>query len=291
MKKFCIIANREKDENLEFTNWIIDYLNKKKISVFVAEERDRENDGFYTEASSIPEDTDTAIVLGGDGTILQAAHDLISLNIPIMGINLGTLGFLAETEKQNISMALEALLNNNYKIEKRMMLKACVDRNKHMDHGSHSYTTALNDIVIARSGFSRIIGVSIYVNGAHLNDFRGDGVIISTPTGSTGYNLSAGGPVVTPEADLIIITPICPHSLNARSIVVTGQDKVLIQIQESKKTQEEEAIATIDGSRAIKLEAGDCIEIHKASEETKLIRVDNSSFFQILRSKLGSLGS
>lgn len=286
MRQFCIIANREKDENLNITNWIIEYLTSKGMNVFVAEERNIE-DGIYTDATTIPQDTECVIVLGGDGTILQAAHDILSCNIPILGINLGTLGFLAETEKQNVIEALNALFLDDYRIEERMMLKACVVQQQDREIWDNNCTPALNDIVITRSGFSRIIGVSIYVNGALVNDYRGDGVIISTPTGSTGYNLSAGGPVVTPEAELIVITPICPHSLNARSIVVTSKDTVTIKIRECKKTQVEEAIATIDGSRVVKLQAGDSIEIVKAREVTKLIRVGNINFFQILRTKLG----
>ncbi len=286
MRHFCIITNRDKDTNLEITNKIIAYLTSKKKEVFLAKEQDKES-GFYTDAATIPKNTECAIVLGGDGTILQAAHDLLGYNIPILGINLGTLGFMAETELQNVWQALDALFDGDYVIEERMMLNACVLQSSNEIYSDKNCTSALNDIVITRSGFSRIIGVRIYVNGAFVNDFRGDGVIISTPTGSTGYNLSAGGPVVTPEAELTIITPICPHSLNARSIVVTSNDKVTIKIRESKKTQEEEAIATIDGCRAIQLKAGDSIEIGKAVEVTKLIRVGKANFFHILRTKLG----
>ncbi len=286
MKRFCIITNREKDTNLEITNKIIEYLKSNKMEVFLAEEQDTQN-GYYTDATTIPRNTECAIVLGGDGTILQAAHDLLGYDIPILGINLGTLGFLAETELQNVWQALDALFVDDYTIEKRMMLHANVIQDAEDEFEYSNSTSALNDIVITRSGFSRIIGVSIYVNGKFVNDFRGDGVIVSTPTGSTGYNLSAGGPVVTPEAELTIITPICPHSLNARSIVVASNDKVTIKIRESKKTQEEEAIATIDGCRAIQLKAGDSIEIGKAIEVTNLICVGKTNFFHILRTKLG----
>jgi NAD+ kinase len=146
---------------------------------------------------------------------------------------------------------------------------------------------ALNDIVIARSGFSRIICVGIYVNGAWVQDYRGDGVIISTPTGSTGYNLSAGGPIITPMTEMMVITPICPHTLNARSIVVSDRDTVEVVIRESKKTQKEEAIATMDGERAVKLSANDRIIIRKSEFKAKLLRFDEYCFFNLLRSKFG----
>lgn len=285
MKNFCVIANREKDENLEMTNQIMDYLQQFGAEVFITREC-HDKDAVYTDVSDLPENVECAIVLGGDGTILQAAHDLMTRKIPLLGINLGTLGFLAEIEKQNVNQALQAVVNGQFQIEERMMLDACVI-GKENSRSDKICNPALNDIVITRSGFSRIIGVSIYVNGAHINNFRGDGVIISTPTGSTGYNLSAGGPVVTPGAETVIITPICPHTLNARSIVVKSSDTVLVKIMESKKTQAEEAIVTMDGGKAIKLRAGDNIEITRASEVTKLIRVEQNNFFQILRSKLG----
>lgn len=287
MKHFCIIANRDKDANLDITKWMNEYLVSRGSKTFIAEEQ-MTTDGIYTDVGTIPKDTECAIVLGGDGTLLQAAHDLLPLKIPLLGINLGTLGFLAETEKQNIAEALEALFSNHYCVEERMMLDTCIIESQGIKYIDKPCKPALNDIVITRSGFSRIIEVSIYVNGALVNDYRGDGVIVSTPTGSTGYNLSAGGPVVTPEAKLIVITPICPHSLNARSIVVASEDVVHIKIRESKKTQEEEAITTIDGSRVLALKAGDCIEIRKSTDITSLIRVGNNNFFQILRTKLGA---
>ena len=289
MKQFCIIANREKDENLNITNWMSEYLTSKGMKVFIANEVETE-EGIYTDATTIPKDTECAIVLGGDGTLLQAAHDLLSLRIPLIGINLGTLGFLAETEKLNVQEALNSLFSDDYRIEERMMLNACVLQNQDKAIVDKSYSPALNDIVITRSGFSRIIGVSIYVNGALVNDYRGDGVIISTPTGSTGYNLSSGGPVVKPDTSLMIVTPICAHALNSRSIILSPLDKVKVKISKSKKTQEEEAIATFDGRQAILLQAEDEIDIMKSKEETQLVKINQKCFFEILRKKIGQGG-
>ena len=147
---------------------------------------------------------------------------------------------------------------------------------------------ALNDIVITRKGLSRIISLQIYVNDELVDDYRGDGVIVSTPTGSTAYNLSAGGPIITPKADVMVITPICPHSLSPRSVVVSADDVVKVVVRRSKKTQYDEAIATFDGQTVIDLRTDDEIYIEKAQYKTKLIRLSKTGIYEILRSKLTS---
>lgn len=287
MDKFCVIINREKDENMETTKMIVEYMSKNnKECIVLKGQEPMEHNYRFTDVSLLPTDTECAIVLGGDGTIIQAAYDLVGMGIPILGINLGTLGFLAEIEKHNLFFALDSLYARNYELENRMMLDGIISRKGERLH--HGYS--LNDIVITRSGFSRIICVSIYVNDELVDSYRGDGVIISTPTGSTGYNLSSGGPVVKPETKLMLITPICAHSLNARTIIVAPEDKITIKINKSKKTQEEEAIATFDGRKAILLQAEDVIEIRKAKEETQLVKISKSSFFDILRTKIGQGG-
>ncbi len=283
MKKFCIIANREKDTDLSVTNQIMDVIKENNCSVVVAEQA-ATNDHF-TDVATIPSDTECVIVIGGDGTIINAAHDLLYTDIPILGINLGTLGFLAEIELHSIKDAMLDLIHGEYVVEERMMFETSYQSLPKTEKDTESYY-ALNDVVIARSGFSRIIGVGIYVNNSWVQDYRGDGVIISTPTGSTGYSLSAGGPIVTPESKAIIITPICPHSFNGRSIVVSGEDTVEIRIRESKKTQEEEVIVTFDGDKAFNLAANDKIVIKKSNLTTKLIRFQRQSFFDLLRTKL-----
>ncbi len=287
MDKFCVITNRDKDTNLEITTKIVDYMKINQKDCILLEGKNPVNcQNRFTDPKAIPEDTECAIVLGGDGTIIQAANDLYSKGIPILGINLGTLGFLAETEKHNIYEALDSLFQDRWRLENRLMLQGYIlSRGREVHSG-----IVLNDIVITRSGFSRIISVSVYVNDELVDRYRGDGVIISTPTGSTGYNLSSGGPVVKPDARVMIITPICPHTLNSRSIVVSSEDTIKIKIDESKKTQEEEAIATFDGRMAILLQAEDVINISKAKEEAKLVKINHTSFFDILRTKIGQGG-
>ncbi len=283
MKKFCIIANREKDVDLSVTNQIMDVIKENNCSVVIAKQA-ATNDHF-TDVATIPSDTDCVIVIGGDGTIINAAHDLLYTDIPIFGINLGTLGFLAEIELHSIKDAMLDLIRGEYIVEERLMFEAIYESLTNHKKDTSSYF-ALNDVVVARSGFSRIICVGIYVNNSWVQDYRGDGVIISTPTGSTGYNLSAGGPIVTPRSKAIIITPICPHSFNGRSIVVSSEDTVEIRIRESKKTQEEEVNVTIDGDMAVNLSANDKILIKKSNLTTKLIRFQHQSFFDLLRTKL-----
>lgn len=283
MNKICLITNKDKDNNLEITNKVINYIKKHNKECILLKCYNGECDGLYTDVKTIPQDTDCIIVLGGDGTILQAAHDIASRDIPIFGINLGTLGFLAEIETQNIYQALDCLLSGQYTLENRMMLQGCIIRDgKKIYEGS-----VLNEIVVARSGFSRVISLSVSVNDELVYRYRGDGVLLSTPTGSTGYNLSAGGPVLRPNNKMIVLTPICPHSLNTRSIVLSGDDKVTVKVEKSKKTQDNEAITTFDGKESIMLHADDIIEIKKSNLETKLIRFYENNFFETLRTKIG----
>lgn len=283
MDKFCIITNQEKDHDYRITRQITEYLSEIGKECHVIPSLLDEYENYFTDSNQIPEGVECAIVLGGDGTIIQAASDLVNRRIPILGVNLGTLGFLAEIEQQNIFSALNHLMKDEYEIEKRQMLEGIIRSETQEFYRG----LALNDIVITRTGFSRIITVEIYVNGGLMAKYRGDGVIISTPTGSTGYNLSAGGPIIKPDTQASIITPICPHSLNARSIIVSASDDLEVRIGKSKKTQLEEAIATFDGRQAIQLKTEDSVLIHKAAEDTRLIKVSSYSFFDILRTKLG----
>ena len=238
MNHFYIITNGHKDYNLEKTNEIRKYLEKcgKKCTVQVKEPGKEQG---YTDAAQIPEDVDCILVLGGDGTLLQAARDIMERDIPLLGINLGTLGYLAEIEESGIYGALNQLLEGGYEVEQRMMLagrivRGEIHRKRHAENGYQQDETeksyALNDIAITRSGSLQIIRFRICVNGQFLNEYQADGVIVATPTGSTGYNLSAGGPIVEPKAELILITPISPHTLNTRSIILAPSDVVEIEI-------------------------------------------------------------
>ncbi len=287
MDRFLIITNKEKDVDFLVTKKIVAYIEKSGKAAVVSSVSSALEE---TDAVIIPETIDCAIVLGGDGTIIQAANDLMTHSIPILGVNLGTLGFLAEIEVHNMEEALDRLFKDDYRIENRIMIEGEIIYSTKQDSMENMLGYALNDLVIARKGFSRIINLGIYVNDELVDNFLGDGVIISTPTGSTAYNLSAGGPIIIPKASVMVITPICPHSLSPRSVVVSAEDTIKVVVGKSKKTQEAEAIATFDGKKVIDLGTDDTIVIKKAKYNTKLIKLSRAGIYEILRSKLGNNG-
>ena len=286
MKKFALLTNYSKDKRLVYTRMIKTYITENGGSYWIPRyisEPDKDGDQRY-DFSDMPEDIECVLVLGGDGTLLQAARELLQRHIPLLGINLGTLGFLTSAEKSELPKCLDSVLDDSCSIDDRMMLEGVVY------HGSEKIqtNTALNDVIIARAGFSRLVELKIYVNGELLSIYNADGIIVSTPTGSTGYSLSAGGPIIFPQTDVMVITPICPHSLQARSLVVSGEDRIMIEIGRRRKTQKEEAMVTFDGRSAQELETGDRIEIYKAQETTQLIRLKGRSFYQVLQNKIGT---
>lgn len=282
---FAIVTNKEKDKQGEMTRWVTEFLEEHQREYALVEQQGREQGMICSEVADLPKQLEAVIVLGGDGTVIQTAHDFLTWNIPIMGINLGTLGFLAEVEKQNIAFGLEKLLKKEYSIEERSMLSLNVNTKQGKEK-----KVALNDVVITRKGFSRVIEIEVSVNDYLVNSYSGDGVIVSTPTGSTGYALSAGGPIVAPESELLMITPICPHSLSARTIIVAKEDRVTLRII-SRRNRLEDAVALVDGVYGIDLCVGDQAEICMASEKTKLVRLQKESFFDRLHKKLNTEAS
>ena len=285
-EEFALLTNYSKDKRLVLYTMIKTYITENGGSYWIPRyisEPDDDGDQRY-DFSDMPEDIECVLVLGGDGTLLQAARELLQRHIPLLGINLGTLGFLTSAEKSELPGCLDSVLDDSCSIDERMMLEGVAY------HGSEKIqmNIALNDVIIARAGFSRLVELKIYVNGELLSIYNADGIIVSTPTGSTGYSLSAGGPIIFPQTDVMVITPICPHSLQARSLVVSGEDRIMIEIGRRRKTQREEAMVTFDGRSAQELETGDRIEIYKAQETTQLIRLKGRSFYQVLQNKIGT---
>lgn len=285
MNTFYIITNHHKDEKLEVTRQIQEYLEKHGKTCFIQREAKSgadEADYKFTNAAEIPENVECVLVLGGDGTLIQAARDTIKRNIPLLGFNFGTLGFLAEIEKENMYTALDKLMNDEFYLESRMMLTGTVYRS------GQSVTTdiALNDIVLNRSGALRTINYEIYVNGDFLYSCPADGIIISTPTGSTGYNLSARGPIVSPSSSMILITPICSHSLTSSSIVLSAEDQVTVKMGPGRKNANEAAVVTFDGAHSANLIIGDYVEITQAKEVTRLVKISKKSFVETVRKKM-----
>ena len=237
------------------------------------------------EAQEITEDIECVLVLGGDGTMLQAANEIAGKNILMIGVNLGTLGYLAEIELDNLEEALHQLLIDDYVLDERIMLQGRIVTKE----GIKDISPALNDISITRCGSLQIIALKIYVNGQFLCRWNADGIIISTPTGSTGYNMSAGGPIVEPSANLIVLTPICAHTLNARSIILKAEDIVEIEIDSGHNGMLLQVEANSDGNERISMETGDKIFISKAENTTKIIKLSKVSFLEILNKKMGDI--
>lgn len=284
MDKFYIIANSEKDAGLQVSGHIAKYLRKqgKSCSVHPAGQGTRAASTHYTDISRIPEDTECVIVLGGDGTLLQAARDVVSRQIPLLGINLGTLGYLAEIDRESMEPALAHLIADEYILEHRMMLEGRVYHRGNMI----AEDVALNDIVIGRDGPLRVIRFNNYVNGEFLNSYTADGIIISTATGSTGYSLSAGGPIVSPETNIMIMTPIAPHTLNTRSIIFPAEDEIAVEITQGAQDGRGKAAASFDGDTNISMTVGDRIVIRRSVRDTKIIKISNISFLEVLRTKM-----
>ena len=286
MDKFTIITNSIKDPSRIVTNRIADYLHshKKECLILEAEDKKPGQKYYYTDVSKIPDDTQCVIVLGGDGTLLQAARDVIDKQIPLFGINLGTLGYLAEIDQHSIYPALDRLMSDLYTIENRMMLHGMLLR----DGKVIAEDFALNDIVISREGALRVVRFNNYVNDTYLNTYKADGIIISTPTGSTGYSLSAGGPILSPSASMILMTPLAPHTLNTRSIVFASQDVISVELGEGRDGGIEQGVASFDGAARVPMVTGDRIVISKAKKDTKIIKINNISFLEVLREKMSN---
>ena len=277
MNNFLIIANKQKDINLEITEQIKHHITRMGAVCNVYDQYNRE-----VASIDIPEGTQCILVIGGDGTILAAARMLVGNTIPLLGINLGTLGFLADVNLADLSKTLDLLLKDQYQVENRIMLTAEVYK-----QGEKAATyIALNDFNINRFGASRVIGLKVGINGSVIDCYRADGVIVCTPTGSTGYNLSAGGPIINPTCKNFVITPICPHSLTARSIVLAKEDVVTVEVEQIRSNIKEEAIISFDGREGLSIVPGDQVKIYKSQEVTPFIKATEVSFVQILKEKL-----
>ena len=277
MNNFLIIANKQKDINLEITEQIKHHITRMGAVCNVYDQYNRN-----VTSIDIPEGTQGILVIGGDGTILAAARMLVGNTIPLLGINLGTLGFLADVNLADLSKTLDLLLKDQYQVENRIMLTAEVYK-----QGEKAATyIALNDFNINRCGASRVIGLKVGINGSTIDCYRADGVIVCTPTGSTGYNLSAGGPIINPTCKNFVITPICPHSLTARSIVLAKEDVVTVEVEQIRSNIKEEAIISFDGREGLSIVPGDQVKIYKSQEVTPFIKATEVSFVQILKEKL-----
>lgn len=229
-------------------------------------------------AEEIPSLADMAVVLGGDGTLISAARLIGSREIPILGVNLGSLGFLTEITLDDLYPSLEACLSGDYRVSERMMLLTTVER------GGETVSThrVLNDAVINKGALARIVDMGTAVNDHHLTTFKADGLIISSPTGSTGYSLSANGPIVHPALECLTITPICPHTLTNRPIVLEASAEVTVRLI----SQNEDVFLTLDGQVGVELKCGDIVRVRRAEHRTRLVTSRSKDYFEVLRTKL-----
>ena len=272
MEQIGVIRNWKISKTAEIAEEIRAYIESRGGECIVTDD-----------GSLVPDTCRCALVLGGDGTLLRAAKKVLDRQIPLLGVNLGTLGYLAEVDRESMYPAIDALMEERYTIENRMMVCGSVWHDGEMT----VHDTALNDISLARRRPLRTFRFKIYVNGAYLHTYSADGVIVSTPTGSTGYNLSAGGPIVSPDAVLMILTPVAPHSLISRSIVFSGKDRIRIEIGEGRTgVVEDAAIVSFDGSGEVKLGTGDAVEISMYGKSARIMKINHVSFLEILRKKM-----
>ena len=282
MKHFFIITNSYKDKNLMLTKSMKDYIETRGGECGYYVSRGEENDSACVCPELLPEKPELIFVIGGDGTLIRAARDTAEKNIPLIGVNLGTLGYLCELEEATVFGAIDQIMEDKFMLEARMRLSGYVIKSGLQQREQ----TALNDIVIHRNGALQLVSLVVYVNGQYLYTFEGDGVIVSTPTGSTGYNLSAGGPIVDPKARMILITPINSHALNSKSIVIGAEDEVVVEIGARRREGDEQVVVSFDGDHHAQLDVGDRIVIRQAQEDCHILKLGKLSFLEILRKKM-----
>lgn len=267
-----VIRNTDKTISESIALKISDYLAMRGCRCFISED-----------GRDLSGQCECVIVLGGDGTLLRAAKAVHERQIPLLGVNLGAMGYLAEVEVRNLNSALDCLLADAYTVENRMMVSGTL-----FHRGEEAASDiALNEIAINRLKSLRTYRFLNYVNGELLNSYSADGMIVATPTGSTGYSLSNGGPIVSPEAELLLMTPVAPHSLISRSIILPSKDKVRIEIGPGRTGIEPDVVSVwFDGTGGYHAGTGDTIEIRASSQYTKIIKINHVSFLEVLRRKM-----
>jgi NAD+ kinase len=275
-----LVAKPDATEAPRVVAQLLDWLAARGVAVVL----EKETAGLAPTApvpsapkSELPAQVDALVVLGGDGTLLSMARAVGDLGVPVLGVNLGGLGFLTATTLDEMLPALEALLAGAMAVEERMMLSARLLRG---GQAVGEYV-ALNDVVITKSAMSRIIDLAVAVDGRHATSYRADGLIISTPTGSTAYNLSAGGPILFPTMDAVVLTPIAPHTLSNRPIVLPGTLRLDVTLR-----VDQEVMLTMDGQVGVHLRERDVVQVEKAAARIRLLRFAQRDFFSVLRTKL-----
>lgn len=275
MKKLFVFAKRAEILDAEK---ILSVLSELDCKLYTDIKTSSDKADFFENPETIVPECDFLVVLGGDGSLIGVAREFAKFEKPILGINFGRLGYLVELEKDDASKA-KCLFDGNFRLENRIMLEAKVIRNNETVFSG----TALNDAVITKGALSKMIHFKMYADSQEVNSYHADGMVVATPTGSTAYSMSAGGPVVAPELEVLVLTPICSHSLTSKPIVVS--DKQTIRL-DAEFRLDEEVVLTLDGQECFRLIAGDSVEITKSVHKTQLVRITERSFFYNLQQKL-----
>ena len=285
IKRIGIVLKPHQPDALKTLCDLTLWLSERGIEVIGGPEIERERVEHQTGCSvtevpgeKLAASVDLILVLGGDGTMIATARMIEDLEVPVLGVNYGGLGYLTEFRIEELYSALESILAGNYRLDKRVMLRTLHQRGDEIINRNR----VLNDVVINKSALARIIEIEAYLNDQYVNSFRSDGLIVSTPTGSTAYNLSAGGPVIFPSMNAIVITPICPFTLSNRPIVVP--DDAVIELR--LKTDQEDVALTLDGQVGFPIKVDDRVVIQKSRTTFNLIQPSNRNYFDVLRDKL-----
>lgn len=275
-----IFPNTKKQSVGTVLGWLVQHFKERKVRILLPD--DAAGELGYPELGcnrdALKAEITLGITLGGDGTLINAAREVAPAGVPVCGINMGQLGFLTGVELPDLAKATDSLVSGDYLIDERLMLDADVVR----DGEELFVASAVNDIVVTKGGFSRLIRLKVYVDGELTARYPADGLIVATSTGSTGYSLSAGGPVVNPNLKVILLTPICPHSLHARSLVVSEKEEIRIAMQATH----DDIVLTADGQTVYSLRPDDAVVVRRSPYRARFIRFNGQSYSQTLRTKL-----
>ncbi len=280
MNRFLLVTHEERDAGSAFAASIRDYIESRGGSsvIVVMNKREWSQDWIRAQIEQY-KPFNYAIVFGGDGTFVRCSRDMADMKIPVIGVNLGNLGYLCELERDQVRDAVDRIMEGSFEVEKRLMIKGRMN-------DEYFRKRALNDIVIHRADSCQMIRLRITVNGEYLLTINADGVIIATPTGSTSYNLSAGGPIVDPKAEIILITPLCAHGLRKESIAVGADSDIVVELEARRLYEPEMATVSFDGEYGPRMQVGDRIEIIRSTKNIRTLKLNNLSFVQILRKKM-----
>ncbi len=290
MERVGIIANPGKPIIQSLIPWLLQWLEEKgmkpvltdSLAESIDDDRLRDHCRVVESEPMVVKEVDWVIAIGGDGTLLKTARLVGGSDIPILGVNTGALGFMMQTTPDELIVALDHIVQGAYFLDTRLVLQAHVNSGRGSVGDVGKIYSALNDIVIDKGAICRVIEMTLLVNGEYVNTVIGDGLIISTPTGSTAYSLASGGPIVVPELEAMILSPICPHSLSNRAMVLSSHDRVALEV----RADHPDLMLTIDGQESVLIQPGDCIELWRAPYTIKLIRYPGRSFYDVLRTKL-----